>query len=107
MQGIYILEDKTKSIQKDGQDYIFCKIGMSNIDINKRIKQVKSIYKFSGNKTNLQEYVVMESINTRCLEKWYHQMLSSYRITNEFFLVPLDKLNQVIMTLQLENIKLK
>lgn len=69
MKGIYILEDKSKSIIKDGQDYIFCKIGMSNTDINKRIKQVKSIYKFSGNKTNLQEYVIMESINPRRLEK--------------------------------------
>lgn len=100
--GVYILEDKSKSIIKDDKEWIFVKIGMSETDINKRIKQVQATYKFTGNKSRLSTYVIIPCDKPRQVERWYHTYAKSFKYQNEFFLLPLDKLNEYIIKVQFE-----
>lgn len=100
--GVYILEDKSKSIIKDNKEWIFVKIGMSETDINKRIKNVQATYRFAGNRSLLSEYVIIPCNNPRKIEKFLHMYAKSFNYQNEMFLIPIDKLNEFIIKIQLE-----
>jgi hypothetical protein len=80
MGYVYIIKNENKSTD----DKIYIKIGASKNYI-KRISQIKSSFKFNGNLDELSLYKVIECKAYMKLEKMYHQIMSSRKITNEWF----------------------
>jgi len=81
MGYVYIIKNENKSTD----DKIYIKIGASK-DYIKRINQIKSSFKFNGNLDELSLYKVIECKSYLRLEKMIHQIMSSRKITNEWFL---------------------
>ena len=94
--GVYIILNKTKSSENE----LVVKVGCSK-DIQKRFKQIKSSFKFNGIQDELELYNVIECKEYKLLEKHLHCYCHSKRITNEWFKVTEDFLNQVLMRIDL------
>ena len=80
MGYVYIIKNENKSTD----DKIYIKIGASK-DYIKRFKQIVSSFKFNGNLDELSLYKVIDCKSYLRLEKMYHQILSSRKVTNEWF----------------------
>jgi hypothetical protein len=80
MGYVYILKNENKSTD----DKLYIKIGASKNYI-KRMKQIKSSFKFNGNLDELSLYKVIECKSYLRLEKLLHQIMLSRKITNEWF----------------------
>lgn len=94
--GVYIILNKTKSIN----DNLIIKVGCSK-DISKRFKQIKSSFKFNGNKDELELFNIIKCKKYKLLEKHIHQILKSRNYQNEWFKVTEDFLNQSLMRIDL------
>ena len=81
MGYVYIIKNENKSTA----DKIYIKIGASKNYI-KRISQIVSSFKFNGNLDELSLYKVIKCKSYFKLEKMYHQIMASRKITNEWFL---------------------
>ena len=95
--GVYILINETKST-----DELFeVKIGCSK-NIDNRIKQIKSSFRFNGNLDELSLWLKIPCNNYKLLEKDLHMCLRCYNTTNEWFRVPETKLNQRLFMLNMD-----
>ena len=74
-EGIYLIRNKNNNLLK---------IGLTN-DINRRIKDIKSNFKFFGEKPNLELECFIECDNNFEVEKYLHKRFDKYRYTNEWF----------------------
>jgi len=81
MSGVYILKNENQSLNNK----LYIKIGCSK-NIEKRINQIKSSFKFNGNLDKLSLYRIIECKSYLKLEKIIHQIMSSRKVTNEWFL---------------------
>jgi hypothetical protein len=77
---VYIIRNENKSTD----DKMYIKIGASKNYI-KRIKEIRSSFKFNGNLDELSLYKVIECKSYLRLEKLLHQIMLSRKITNEWF----------------------
>ena len=80
MGYVYIIKNENKSTD----DKIYIKIGASKNYI-KRISQIRSSFKFNGNLDELSLYKVFECKSYLKLEKMYHSIMASRKVTNEWF----------------------
>lgn len=94
MSGVYILQNASKSTE----DKLYVKIGCSK-NIENRIKQIQSSFKFNGNLDELVLYDTLECKEFKKLEKTLHSIMNSRKVTNEWFLTEekflIDRLNMV------------
>ena len=89
--GVYIIEDKERGMYK---------IGCSK-DTYKRSKDVIKACRFSGIKTDLQVFCIINCIRYRIMEKHIHLLLSKYKYQGEWYKCSEDELNVVLMELDL------
>lgn len=94
--GVYIILNKTKS----SEDELIVKVGCSK-DIQKRFNQIKSSFKFNGNKDELELFNVIKCKKYKLLEKHLHLILKSKNYQNEWFKVDEDFLNHALMRIDL------
>ena len=89
--GVYIIEDKERGMYK---------IGCSK-DTYKRSKDVIKACRFSGIKTDLQVFCIINCIRYRIMEKHIHLLLSKYKYQGEWYKCSEYELNVVLMELDL------
>ena len=80
------------------------KIGCSK-NIDNRIKQIKSSFRFNGNLDELSLWLKIPCNNYKLLEKELHMCLRCYNTTNEWFRVPETKINQRLFMLNMDRYK--
>ena len=98
--GVYILLNETKSTNEE----LYIKIGCSK-NIDKRIKQIKSSFRFNGNLDELSLWLKIPCNNYKLLEKELHMCLRCYNTTNEWFRVSEEKLQQRLFMLNMDRYK--
>lgn len=98
MSGVYILKNTTKS----SDEKLYIKIGCSK-NIENRIKQIRSSFKFNGNLDELILYETLECKDFKKLEKTLHSIMSSRRVTNEWFLTEEEFLINRLAMVNLSN----
>lgn len=98
--GVYILLNETKSTD----DLLEVKIGCSK-NIDNRIKQIKSSFRFNGNLDALSLWLKIPCNNYKLLEKELHMCLRCYNTTNEWFRVSEEKLQQRLFMLNMDRYK--
>ena len=94
--GVYILINETKSTD----ELLEVKIGCSK-DTYKRSKDVIKACRFSGIKTDLQVFCIINCIRYRIMEKHIHLLLSKYKYQGEWYKCSENELNVVLMELDL------
>ena len=98
--GVYILINETKSTD----ELLEVKIGCSK-NIDNRIKQIKSSFRFNGNLDELSLWLKIPCNNYKLLEKELHMCLRCYNTPNEWFRVPETKLHQRLFMLNMDGYK--
>ena len=102
--GVYILINETKSTD----ELLEVKIGCSK-NIDNRIKQIKSSFRFNGNLDELSLFTKIYCTKYKELEKTLHTCLKCYKIPtldrNEWFKVNIDKLNLRLFMLDMDRYK--
>ena len=83
MSGVYIIEDS--SWNKNGN--IFIKVGMSKVDVNKRIETIKKNLHLCGMNSNIKVKYIIPCSKPLKVEQLLHKLLKlSLRMFKLYFL---------------------
>ena len=94
--GVYILINETKSTD----ELLEVKIGCSK-NIDNRINQIKSSFRFNGNLDELSLWLKIPCNNYKLLEKDLHMLLNCWRYQNELFKCSEDEINKDLFKIDL------
>ena len=96
VSGVYIIEDSSRN--KNGN--IFIKVGMSNVDVYKRIEKIKKDLHLCGMNSYIKVRLVIPCRQALKCEQLLHRLLKIYRVgTSEWHLISEDKLEEKLMVL--------
>ena len=94
--GVYIIEDSSRN--KNGN--IFIKVGMSKVDVNKRIETIKKNLHLCGMNSNIKVKYIIPCSEPLKVEQLLHKLLKIYRVgTSEWHLISEDKLEEKLIIL--------